>query len=752
MKAALPFIVSISLFGTFQSIGQANQFPQLDTVETKVLSEITIVGQGSRSDIHQLPQIVGTNIYAGKKSSLVLLDNVQGNVVTNTMRQVLSKVPGIFIWESDGSGIQIGISARGLSPNRSWEFNVRQNGYDIAADPYGYPEAYYNPQLQSVQRIEIVRGHGALQYGPQIGGMINYILKNGSDFTKPIQVETYQTIGRNNLFNTYNAIGGKTKKINYYAFFDHRNADGWRNNSQYKSNTGSGTITYKISHRLSITTELTHWNALSQQPGGLTDSQFSQNPQQSVRSRNWFDLTWTTSAINTDYQISNKQRLNIKLFGMKGDRNSLGYNPSGGILVTDDINPNTGTYNPRTFDKDQYRNYGLEARYLLNYKIRNTDNHLSTGIRLYSGSTYRFRGGVGSTGTGYDEYIQPTTQWNANIDYKSGNAAVFVENLFQLTNRFLVVPGLRYEYISAKASGYNSLLNNAPVYLQNQQQERGFMIFGLGMEFEATKSTTLYANATQSYRPVQFADLTTPPTTDVIDPNLSDAKGLNIDLGYRGNHLNFLKFDLSTYHLQYDNRIGSIKQQRLDGSFYNLRTNVGSSTSRGLELFVEYNLTKNISLDKRLGDFSLFGSYGYTDARYNNFKVITINASNVLQEINYQDKKVENAPENIFRSGITYGRKGISTTLQYSFTDQLFTDANNTEVPTTNGQNGLIPSYEIWDLTFGYKHKNGLQLKAGINNLSDTFYFTRRSGGYPGPGLLPADGRTFFFTVGYVMP
>lgn len=61
---------------------------------------------------------------------------------------------------------------KGLSPNRSWEFNIRQNGYDIAADPFGYPEAYYNPQLQAVQRIEVVRGQGALQYGPQFGGLL----------------------------------------------------------------------------------------------------------------------------------------------------------------------------------------------------------------------------------------------------------------------------------------------------------------------------------------------------------------------------------------------------------------------------------------------------------------------------------------------------------------------------------------------------------------------------------------------------
>ncbi|MBK5279528.1 MAG: TonB-dependent receptor plug domain-containing protein, partial [Bacteroidia bacterium] len=460
-----------------------------DSIPGKILSEITIVGQGSKSDIHQLPEIVGTNIYASKKSSLVVLDNVQGNVVTNTMRQVLAKVPGIFVWESESSGIQIGISARGLSPNRSWEFNVRQNGYDISADPFGYPEAYYNPQLQSVQRIEIVRGHGALQYGPQIGGMVNYILKNGSEFTKPFQLETYQTTGSNALFNSYNAIGGKTAKLNYYAFFDHRNADGWRDNNQYQSNTGSGTLTYKITDRFSITTEFTRWEALSQQPGGLTDAEFNENAVQSLRSRNWFNLTWQTAAITSDYRISSHQRLNVKLFSIYGDRNSVGFFPSGGILIEDAINPSTGEFNNRTVDIDNYRNYGLEARHLLHYNMGRVSNSLSSGLRLYTGDTNRYRGGRGSAGTEYDISIQSGTTWIGDIDYGSKNAALFVENLFGLSEKLTVVPGLRYEFLMADASGYSGINNNNPVYLQNQERSRGFLIGGVGLEYAVSATT-----------------------------------------------------------------------------------------------------------------------------------------------------------------------------------------------------------------------------------------------------------------------
>jgi Fe(3+) dicitrate transport protein len=720
-----------------------------DTLTTQILPELTFVGRGSKSDIHQLPQIVGTSIYAGKKSSLVVMDNVQGNIVSNTMRQVLGKVPGIFVWESESSGIQIGIAARGLSPNRSWEFNIRQNGFDIAADPFGYPEAYYNPQLQSVQRIEIVRGHGSLQYGPQLGGMVNYILKNGSDFTKPFQFETNQTVGSNGLFNSYNAIGGNTKKINYYAFYDHRSGNGWRDNSQFTSGTLSGTITYKISNRFSLTTEITKWASRSQQAGGLTDSQFLQNVKLSLRARNWFDLDWLTPGITAEYKINRNQHLNVKVFGIVADRNSVGFFPSGGILVKDTINTMIGTYNSRTIDIDKYRNFGAEARYLLQYNIGKQQSNLSAGLRLYRGNTLRYRGGVGTTGTDYSIDRKEGTLWVSDINYQSGNVAVFAENLFQLTDKLLLVPGIRYEYITSQASGYNGLNNNVPVAIQDQSRSRGFLLGGLGVEYSLTRTTSLYANATQSYRAVQFADLTAAPTTDVIDTNLTDAKGLNVDVGYRGNVKQYFKFDVSLFLLDYQNRIGTIRQQRHDGSFFNLRTNVGSTTTTGVEIFAENDISESMGIPAMFGNLSFFVSYAYNNARYNSFRVVTV-VDNQLSESNYKDRKVDYAPENIFRAGLTYSYKSFSATLQRSYTDKVFTDANNTVTPTANGQNGIIPGYTVDDLTISYRHKTGVKIKVGANNLGDVHYFTRRSGGYPGPGLLPGDGRTFFFSLGYV--
>lgn len=729
MTRARLFVLSFLIISLISN-GQSPFADDSTKPVTKNLPDITVVGRYSRSDYQQMPEIVGTNIYAGKKSALIILDNVQGNVVSNTMRQVLAKVPGIHIWESDPSGIQIGIAARGLSPNRSWEFNIRQNGYDIAADPFGYPEAYYNPQLQAVQRIEVVRGQGSLQYGPQFGGLVNYILRNGSEMEKELEVETQQTVGSNNLFNTYNAIGGRKGRSHYYAFFDHRNGDGWRANSRFFTNAAFVTYTYQLGARFSLAAEIMHSHIRSQQAGGLTDDQFKQDARQSFRARNWFDIKWTTPALTAQFTFNEHTRWNTKLFATLGDRSSLGFLQS--ITTKDSINPATLAYNNRTAQVDHYRNFGLESRLVTDYQWGHMKNSFSGGIRLYTGETHRLSNGKGTTGSDYTMAIEGDYQ--GDIQFRSHNLAAFAENIFRINDRFYLIPGIRVEWLQGEArgrSGYN--FSGDPIILQPITRGRSFVLAGAGLEYHLTDQTEFYANITQAYRPIQFANLQAPPTTDQVDPDLEDAKGYNLDLGYRGKHKDFLRFDISVYLLQYNNRIGTVTVAGTPS--YRLITNVGNSTSKGLESYIEFNPLR--AWVKGKTDLLLFASYAYTHARY----------SNDYKNAGTKGKKVENAPEHILRSGMTFGIRQFSLTLQGSYSSETYSDANNTESASANGNTGLIPAYTVVDLTLSFKIRPGLQVKGGLNNLGDARYFTRRAGGYPGPGLLPADGRTFFLSL-----
>lgn len=721
------------------------QEPVIDTTHIKYLETITLVGKTSRSDLQQIPEIVGTAIYAGKKSSLIVVKNVEGNITTNVMRQVMSKIPGIHIWENDGSGVQIGIATRGLSPNRSWEFNVRQNGYDIAADPFGYPEAYYNPQLQAVQRIEIIRGHGALQYGSQFGGMVNYILRDGSEFKKSFQAESQQTVGSDGLYNIYLGAGGQSGKWNYYAFFDRRQADGYRKNSAYVTNAGFITITYRPTTKLSSTIEFMRSHVRSQQPGGLQDSAIQIDNRQSFRGRNFMDIEWSTMAWRSRFELNSTSRMELKIFGLLGDRNSIGFLPAAGILTPDTIDRSTGMYKARNVNIDRYRNWGGEWRWITDYSIKKTKHTLSVGLRRFTGNTNRLvADGKGDNGTDYTVEIENNT-WIRDIDFASTNYALFAENIFRLGSRLLIIPGIRYEWLSGQASGQHSLVNGQPIALNQQEKNRGFLLAGVGLEYHFLKKLELYANITEAYRPVLFADLSTPPGSDQIDPLIRDARGYNADLGLRGRINNQLYVDASIYYLHYGNRIGTLLQEDLSGNRYNLRTNVGESAAKGIELLAEYQgrFSKAYNTPWRWAQYI---SYSLNNARYTDLQITRVVNNQVVKQ-NLRNNRVENAPRHILRAGTTLQYNQLKLTGQVSYTSGAFSDANNTKKPTADAQNGWIPSYTVIDATLSLPVDKQWSLSMGINNLLNEAYFTRRAGGYPGPGALPADGRTWFITL-----
>ena len=147
------------------------------------------------SGIGRLRSVDGFGIYEAKKNELIVLDDFAANKANNNARQIFAKVPGLNIWESDCAGLQLDIAARGLGPSRTANFNTRQNGYDMSADALGYPESYYTPPMQAVERIEIVRGAASLQYGTQFGGMLNFKLKEAPK-DKKIELNSEQTVDR----------------------------------------------------------------------------------------------------------------------------------------------------------------------------------------------------------------------------------------------------------------------------------------------------------------------------------------------------------------------------------------------------------------------------------------------------------------------------------------------------------------------------------------------------------------------------
>jgi Fe(3+) dicitrate transport protein len=667
---------------------------------------------------------------------VIVLDDITANKATNNSRQIYAKVAGLNIWENDGAGIQLGIGGRGLNPNRVTNFNTRQNGYDISADALGYPESYYSPPAELTNRIEILRGASSLQYGTQFGGLINFKLKEGA--AKPIEVTSRETVGSWGFFNTTNSIGGTVKKLQYYTFFQHKSGNGWRPNAEFNVNTAHASATYSVNRKLALSFQYTYMNYLAHQPGGLTDAEFATDPHQSVRARNWFRVNWNLGAVMLDYQISDHLKFNSRFFGLFAGRDALG-----NLDYINRLDPGTA----RDLYKDNYTNYGNESRFLYTYKLKSNPQSLLLGVRYYRGLTDRRQGlgNNGSTGNSSDfNLVNAENYAYSNYRFPNYNVAVFAENIIRINSRLSIIPGIRFENIITKADGFYSVINKDQagnvIFNQRIQEQknnvRHFLIGGIGLSYSPGQALQLYANISQNYRAINFNDIRSVNPNIQVDPNLHDERGYSADLGLRGNLSGILNYDVSLFTISYANRIGTVqKSDPVTFNVFRYRTNVSQSRSLGLESFAELELLHFIDKQNSNTRFSVFTNLALINARYIN-----------SDEPAYRNKKVELAPDVIFKTGLSFRHKRFSAAYQLAYTSNQFTDATNA-VFTANAIDGLVPAYTVMDLSSEYKLSKLFTLQGSINNLANVRYFTRRADSYPGPGIIPADARSFFLTV-----
>ena len=699
-----------------------------DSLPTRTLTQVEVKGVKS-SVVETLPEIHGTYLMGGKRSEVIRLNEIDATVAEKTPRQIFARIPGVFVYDMDGTGNQINVSTRGLDPHRSWENNIRQDGIITNSDMYGYPASHYSPPMESIDRIEFVRGMGSLQYGAQFGGMLNYVTKR-ADSTRKFSFETLNSVGSYGLRSTYNAIGGRIGKWTYYAYYYRRHSDGYRQNSQSNAEAQFGRIQYQATQRLSLTAELGRSTYVYHIPGPLTDAMFEQNPRQSTRSRNYFNPDIYVPSLKLDWQLSSRTRLQWTTSAVLGARNSVQLDAF--ATVPDTINRTTGQYRARQVDVDHFNSYTTEARVLHQYQLGTVNGALAAGVQLISTDLHRQQLGVGTTSSDFD--LTLTAPFKRDLHFRTKNIAVFAENHFYLTDRLTVSPGIRVE--NGKTEMRGSISYYDPISLPTDISHH-FALLGINAQYRLTNAVKLYGGWAQAYRPVVFKDIIPTSMYEQIDKNLKDAYGYNAEVGiegrWQGLHLNVTVFDLL-----YRNRLGALLSTNADGSNYIFRTNIGDSRSTGVEALIETQLLRT----------EKFSVSGFTSTAFNNARYISGRVSAGTENRTVTGNQVESAPRWTSRNGVTARYGTASLTLQYSYVAQTFSDALNTPVPSANGAVGPVPAYSLWDLNGTWRIKRLLTLRGSVNNLFNTQYFTKRPTFYPGPGVWPSDGRSAVLTVG----
>ncbi len=708
--------------------------------KTNNLSEVVVKKQKEKIfALNKLRDIEETAIYAGKKTEVISIEKLTVNKATNNARQIFAQVVGLTINESSDGGLQLSIGGRGLDPNRTSNFNTRQNDYDISADVLGYPESYYATPTEGLAEIQVVRGAASLQYGTQFGGLVNFKIKKPT--TKPFEVVTRNTIGSFNLFTNFTSLSGTNGKFSYYTFYNYKQGDGFRPNSKFESKNYFANLNYEFTDKTSLHFDYTHYSYLAQQAGGLTDSMFEENPLQSNRTRNWFAVNWNLFALRLKHKFNSTTDFSLQLFGLDASRKAVGYR-------TNRVSGNDVLGTERDLIIGEFKNWGAEARFLKRYKIKNNNSAFLIGAKYYQADNSGIQN-AGSSGSDANFTIANTEfPFYANqSDYKypNLNVAIFGENIFKISPKFSITPGFRFENIKTQANGFYRQINrdfagniildkNIP---EENIKDRNLLLLGIGLSYKPKNRIEFYGNVSQNYRSVTFNDIRTANPSFEIDENISDEKGYTSDIGIRGQIGDKITFDTNVFGLYYDNKIGEFNTTNSRNLIIRFRGNLGTAITYGFETMFDWSLSKTFLKSNENFNWSVFSNVSITDSEYLKSDVPKI-----------QGNKVEFVPLINLKTGTGIGYKNFLSSVQFTYISEQLSSANsdlrNNDI--NDGISGSIPSYYVADFSCSYKFKY-FKIESGINNFTNNSYFTRRATGYPGPGIIPSDNRTFYATL-----
>lgn len=667
------------------------------TYATEELQTIEVKGEKTESFSGFWEENKEAQIFSGKKNTLTSLKEIP-QLQTNNYRQATSQTPGLLISEVPNESLAA-ITFRGLGdPHESYNVLLLQDGLPVAADMYGYPAHYYSPALPMMEKVQFTRGGASLLYGPQPGGVLNYmsypLTKNQKTSGK-----VGLTYGSYNLLSSNNALYGSKGDSAYGVEFHRRQGDGpQRVNSDFEANYlqarqhfFKGNTTYKVSFN--------GYDSDHGTPGGFAKSKgadlntYGDDQGKATRKHDRLQVSRAQLAGGVEKQIDEQSKLQVNLWATAYRRYSMVQNSSGSIFGR----LPTGTTN--NIVTQQYYGYNGEVRYLRNYG----EHTFTAGYLNYNLlSPY-----TAETGRNVDSHSGEVTR---RLDRTTHTNSFFAENRFAFGN-LMVTPGFRVENIRQTIDERKNTVNNA-----NRKEDNtvNVPLLGLGIAYHLNDQSQLYANVSEAYKPVTYQEsVPLSNSATAVSEDIDPSKIISYELGYRSQTEAFV-VDASAFFIRYENKFGQVG---------NNFQNTGAGENKGLDFASEFMLSHFSDRLKSYGDFNLYANIELLDARFTQSKIANI-----------KDKTPQYAPKTITRTGLIYKKEEkLKAALMGVMVGRHYGDDGNSD-------NFEIPSYMVWDLTADWNVTKNWIASAGINNLLDKQYFSR----VRADGIHWALGRNFY--------
>ncbi|CAH1529150.1 Vibrioferrin receptor PvuA [Vibrio rotiferianus] len=685
LATAIASITSMSAFAASE--------PQTKIMETVVVTG-SVIGNSELEDVKEYP---------GART--VLTSKQIEKTAAHSIDAALQSVPGIKVQDETGTGVLPNISVRGLKASRSGHAQFLMDGVPLTLAPYGHTgQSIFPATLSMLDRIDIVRGGAAVQYGPNnVGGVINLV-------TKPIP-NTWQTEISNRL-TVFEA--GDTPLNDFYL-----RTGGWLTDTfaiqlegnflkgesfREHSDTDVKNFQAKVQWLLSDTQELQafiqRYDADTQMPGALSPEDYKKDRTQSKRPYDEYQgksTRWSVKYLH-DLNIADSAELEVLSFGHNSERFfQWGFNSAGGHWADPALPSTDIRTSPREF-----RVYGVEPKLAMYFEGKSVTQNWIVGAR-YVNEDIDYK--LTQTPIEGGETKVPR-DWHLETDAFAG----YISNEIGLFNDALkVTPGVRYESVDMT---FDDLGKS-----QSADNKVTEWLPGLTVAYHLTDQWVGYANAQKSLRAPQIAYIRG------LGEEGSEL-AWNYELGARYNQ-ETTSFNAALYRIDFKDQL---QWQSATQTF----DNIGKTLHQGIELSGRY-------VPKALQALSLGVSYNYLDA------TLEENGPNKGNQLAYTSKHQ-------LSWDATYTFTGIDTTLSGYYFSDAYADNANTSDEDVTGAKGKVPAYMVWNFNLGtdlYKDDKGkLRMNVAVNNLFDEDYYFRGIDTSP-VGRYPAPGRSYTLDLNY---
>ncbi|AQW93390.1 TonB-dependent receptor [Elizabethkingia anophelis] len=737
--------LGLLLCATF-AYAQKGKFIKTDTIKVQQIEDINLHKTGNPNKAKPLSTKSNLTVMETPQPIAIVTHEIIEQQQAKQLSDVLQNVNGIYVTSSRGNS-QDSFGGRGFILGND---NIFKNGARVNSGVF--------PEVSGLERVEVLKGANAMLYGnTAAGGIINMVTK------KP----RFQTGGSFSLsggsWNTYkptfDVYGPISKDVAFRLNGTYETAKSFRDHVSSEKIYLNPSILFNIGKKSQLIVEgdyLINNFTPDFGIGSITnkDGSYSMNtllPRNAFLGANWQyqDVKQASTNITFNHQISNNWSLNVITSYQNytkdyfsTERVQWEYDKNNRLNWKRPLNK---TYNEQNYTSFQANVNGEFNTGKINHKVligADSDYGAADSYTYFNPSNNKTYGTGYIYGTGGGNgilYLDDTSTWSSGSipafaiqdrnRIRTRRVGVYVQDFISLTKEFKVLAGLRWSYIQNMPTINTNFRTNTKKLVDNSSTSDQALSPKVGLVYMPNDNLSLFATYTNSFS-----------ANTGYDINRSTLKPTTIDqyeVGIKKNLWNnAIAVNLSAYQILYKNyyQTAELNAGGQPNSDPNMKEFAGKMRSRGIELDITGNPSKNLSL---------IGGISYNNSVYldtpDNFGYV-------------ENQRIVRTPATTANLSAFYTLakyiKGLKIGASFYYIGDRLAGWNDTKA-TNNSRNGVsriftLKDYTTFALSMGYDWKK-FSIQAKVNNLFDTVNYNV----HENYSVNPIAPRNYYFTLTY---